>query len=291
MTSLSASPDQAVQSLFGERQKYEGWIAGLEMKRALTPTHIYERVHADYTARLQRVIEQLHSHRASLQEMANALSDRLTELDIEESKERDERAEADLRAAVGEYTPEQVTQTQKKCDEAITALNGQRSGVEVELLKLRTILDASPPASATPEPSRDTPAPRAPVSEATAATATNAQDFDDLQFLKAVVESPSGEQEAVPASVGAGSTSISGEHAQPSSVGSSERSTSSYGEPATSSRAPEIVQTPSESRSGSSFLKDVPPEQVKSLKCQECGTLNYPTEWYCERCGAELAAL
>jgi hypothetical protein len=32
-------------------------------------------------------------------------------------------------------------------------------------------------------------------------------------------------------------------------------------------------------------------EQVKTLKCQECGTLNYPTEWYCERCGAELAAL
>jgi uncharacterized OB-fold protein len=29
---------------------------------------------------------------------------------------------------------------------------------------------------------------------------------------------------------------------------------------------------------------------VKSLKCGECGTLNYPTEWYCERCGGELAA-
>ena len=39
------------------------------------------------------------------------------------------------------------------------------------------------------------------------------------------------------------------------------------------------------------YLRDVPPEQVKTLKCQECGTLNYPTEWYCERCGAELAAL
>ena len=40
-----------------------------------------------------------------------------------------------------------------------------------------------------------------------------------------------------------------------------------------------------------SYLRDMPPEQVKTLKCQECGTLNYPTEWYCERCGAELAAL
>ena len=32
-------------------------------------------------------------------------------------------------------------------------------------------------------------------------------------------------------------------------------------------------------------------EQSKTLKCGECGTMNYPTEWYCERCGAELAAL
>lgn len=31
--------------------------------------------------------------------------------------------------------------------------------------------------------------------------------------------------------------------------------------------------------------------QQKTLKCGECGTLNRPTEWYCERCGAELAAL
>ncbi|HEX9895666.1 MAG TPA: hypothetical protein VGA78_17175 [Gemmatimonadales bacterium] len=29
----------------------------------------------------------------------------------------------------------------------------------------------------------------------------------------------------------------------------------------------------------------------KTLKCAECGSMNRPTEWYCERCGAELAAL
>jgi uncharacterized OB-fold protein len=32
-------------------------------------------------------------------------------------------------------------------------------------------------------------------------------------------------------------------------------------------------------------------DHSKTLKCAECGALNYPTEWYCERCGAELAAL
>jgi hypothetical protein len=41
------------------------------------------------------------------------------------------------------------------------------------------------------------------------------------------------------------------------------------------------------------FLRSlaVTPEQTKTLKCTECGTMNFPTEWYCERCGGELAAL
>jgi uncharacterized OB-fold protein len=30
---------------------------------------------------------------------------------------------------------------------------------------------------------------------------------------------------------------------------------------------------------------------VKTLKCRQCGTMNLPTEWYCESCGFELAAV
>lgn len=32
-------------------------------------------------------------------------------------------------------------------------------------------------------------------------------------------------------------------------------------------------------------------DQSKTLKCPECGTPNHPTEWYCERCGGELATM
>ena len=31
-------------------------------------------------------------------------------------------------------------------------------------------------------------------------------------------------------------------------------------------------------------------EPRKTLRCTECGAMNAPTEWYCERCGGELAA-
>src|SRR5437773_1790175 len=32
-------------------------------------------------------------------------------------------------------------------------------------------------------------------------------------------------------------------------------------------------------------------EADRTLKCRECGAMNQPTEWYCEQCGAELAAM
>jgi hypothetical protein len=32
-------------------------------------------------------------------------------------------------------------------------------------------------------------------------------------------------------------------------------------------------------------------EVEKTLKCRDCGTMNLATEWYCENCGGELAAM
>ena len=78
--------------------------------------------------------------------------------------------------------------------------------------------------------------------------------------------------------------------------------------------APPPAATPTRSRASGGFTRspepvvpEPPPEPKapaadvsrdrssgsgqKTLKCGECGTLNRPTEWYCERCGAELAAL
>ena len=53
-----------------------------------------------------------------------------------------------------------------------------------------------------------------------------------------------------------------------------------------------LTPNPGPNAAGALDREERPSQTVaKTLKCGECGSLNRPTEWYCERCGAELAAL
>jgi hypothetical protein len=139
----------------------------------------------------------------------------------------------------------------------------------VELTRLREVLALNAPKTgATPRDGIRREAPRAP----TPLTPTGGVGFDELEFLKSVVDSRGRPVNPTP------STS------QPATGADSLNSFPAAGLPSESHVPRQSTQVPS-------FLKDVPSEQVKTLKCQECSTMNYPTEWYCERCGAELAAL
>jgi len=88
---------------------------------------------------------------------------------------------------------------------------------------------------------------------------------DELAFLKSVTEDDKGHAPSP--------RRASGSQYQPSIPGDPPR-----GAPmsAPSTSAPDLNDEP---------------EAVKTLKCRECGNMNQPTEWYCENCGAELAAL
>src|SRR4051794_16389115 len=103
----AGNPMEAVSSLLEERQRFEGWIATLEGRRANTPPHVYARVHADYERRLEEVLERLGGRTGELQAAVGDLRGRIDRLQEEENARRDERAEAELRATVGEYAPDE----------------------------------------------------------------------------------------------------------------------------------------------------------------------------------------
>ncbi|HMH56516.1 MAG TPA: hypothetical protein VK535_09685, partial [Gemmatimonadales bacterium] len=104
-------------------------------------------------------------------------------------------------------------------------------------------------------PPRSAPQPPTPQPEPAAA------EVDELTFLKSVSDE---EPRAAPRRTAASGSSSTATSAPP--------------------REPEVQTPPAPSGKAAAAV-------AKTLKCGDCGTLNRPTEWYCERCGAELAGV
>lgn len=344
-------------TLLGERRKYEEWIAALEAKREATPAHVYDRVHADYSSRLQHVMEELEARSAELDTQRESLRARVTELEAEEKAKREERAEAELRNTVGEYAADQWAQLVRDSDLTLTKVAAERSRIAAELESLERILesmdeDAEKAPTPTPPELPTVPAPKEEKPARAAGSSTPAKSgeaFDELAFLKSVVpegdkaERPrSGEaakldsprktpsatksvaSDAKPAGDGGKAPLKEGTSAKPAGAATAtapkdEKSAPAPAAPARPRREGEAdeggglplrssrVVTQAEvgtagienlqeknekkQKEPPAFLKNVPQEAQKTLKCGECSAMNYATEWYCERCGAELAAL
>ena len=338
MTSSEQNSMDVLNALMDERNRYEQWLAQLEARKGTTPPHVFERVRGDYGARLNGVLDQLSGRATELQATAGNLAERVAALYADETSLRDERAEAELRAAVGEFTLDHAREIMQRCDEQIAALGAERASIGAELGRVQEILAVAvrpptppagetsvvpietlapasappvasePPAAAPPAPAQATPRAPAPSS------------FDELAFLQSVVERPATAPVSVadvapeprierpaappapapapaPAAAPMRSAVLDEVPAIPvEAVAAAPARRNAPPTPVLTS-APLIAKDGHEPNAGltpgsiPAFLKDVPTEQIKTLKCQECGTMNYPTEWYCERCGGELAAM
>ncbi len=386
----SQSALNEVPALLEERRRYESWLAALAARRESTPLHVFERVQADYRARLERVAEQLASHRQAIEEERGNLQSRVSVLQAEEALRRDERAELELRAHVGELVGTEAESAFGTVDHSIGQLVDERQGLEARVAELTALITDEEPAKPEPEASEpvaespasvddsvsvaphsaevSTPEPvvaEEPVPDEEPATVGATQASDVPVAVEQAVEpahpaaapstAPSAKPDAKPDARPDVAASAAGSGAQPdgqrprgargsfdelaflsSVVGKNDGgSQAARKEVATAMPKPEaplverrssepLLRAPvgvvqEENAASESLLAGVENakhatgehplaanvaantpivlrpsttlEQAKTLKCNECGGLNYPTEWYCERCGAELAAL
>ena len=295
MTKPGGNPVDAVAGLMQERQRYEAWLHALEVKRSVTPPHVFERVKADYEARLRAVYEQLLGRATELQETLNVFTARMAKVQQEEAAKRDARYEAELRADVGELAAPEWREMQRKYDEEMARLGRERESIGVEIARLHQI--GAMTEGRSPEQRRATPSGSGSSNGPSLASGSGAParsgGFDELAFLKSVVEpvDARGGRRSAPAPQG-GSAPATGGSATPSRAPTPAPSgivSSKPDHPPGDPDAPR--EAPKDPEAVPEFLKDVPVEQAKTLKCAGCGAMNFPTEWYCERCGAELAAM
>ncbi|HYD51270.1 MAG TPA: Ran-binding zinc finger domain-containing protein, partial [Gemmatimonadaceae bacterium] len=124
------------------------------------------------------------------------------------------------------------------------------------------------------------------LSRPSAPTPTDRQQFDELEFLKSVADAVTpGAGLAVGAPTSPADLAPRAEHQAGASTHEAPPPN-----PLAGARRPAQPMGGNVTGSQPIVLRSET-SQTKTLKCSDCGAMNFPTEWYCERCGAELAAL
>jgi len=285
----------AATQLMAEREKYEQWLDDLEAKKDSTPAKVFDRVRQDYVARLQTVMEQLGQYTATLQEHAENLVAKLRELEDAEEENEEEQAEAALRKQVGEMTPAEWESGSRKAQRELAKIKENQLVILTDLNRIRDLLGGD---------------------DDDAKPAKTSADFNELEFLSSVVGSqsstslptpPAAQKKPTPSAPPAAvasprpTPSAPAAPAPPVAAAAPPPAPPAAAAPPPPTPAPAVDNTPKESAEAPPPAKfsDAPnalrssgeSEQPKTLKCTECGAMNYPSEWYCERCGAELTVV
>jgi outer membrane biosynthesis protein TonB len=293
MAKPTSEPDSTIEGLLQQRAQYQQWLARLDAAGDKAPPSVRDRVRGDYEARLKGVIEQLRGHSATISEELERHRKTQSGLDHEKRTVEEELSEAEVRHAVGEYNDDEWNRLAQESNDRLSRLRGELSGVGHEIARLAEVqglisgapkrpeapaaLPAPPPAAVapprepepepepvhladpTPPPVAARQAPRAPAREPEITHGPPAP-ADEMAFLKSVA--PDEDKKPAPAPAA--------RRSNPGGGGSG--------------RAAEAAATQAPAKPGATGV-------AKTLKCGDCGTLNRPTEWYCERCGAELAGI
>jgi hypothetical protein len=280
---MAKETDNSIEALLEQRAQFEQWLAKLDSAADKAPQAVRQKVRADYELRLRGVIDRLRSHAATIADELHRHQAAQGDLDAQRRHAEEELAEAEVRHTVGEFGDDEWRRISEESDSRLNGLREQLKTVGKEIARLAEVQSLIAAPTRAPEPVAAAPAPaaedvieREPIAEAPPPQRpapkqqpTRAREHehagppvDELAFLKSVAD-----EEAKPAAA-----------RRPSNPGPSGT--------AQGSRAVETAPAPPTPGG-----KTGGPGVAKTLKCGECGTLNRPTEWYCERCGAELAGV
>jgi len=364
MTEHSPLSIDDVRALAAERHRFDDWLSALEARREATPEHVYARVHGDYHARRDQVLSKLHEQAPALADLLASLDERSTELTGRMAAQEDERTEAMLRHAVGEYDDSAWHAVRERVEASLQEMGGEHAALEEQRNDVRHLLSEARPVL--PPPADIEPAVASEVASDVDGIAATTPDANPLEVEMDDAPSWMTEEVASPANAsGAPESSATapteGDHAPERTIsitetlaaieadvvddvlptsepdddstirrpmsGGFERpnfwGTREAGVPAAepSDAEPQDVYGDANPDHGVAadggktapsadafdelaFLRSVIDPQAqspsvpkapgtgapqKTLRCTECGTMNLPTEWYCERCGGELA--
>jgi hypothetical protein len=308
-----------IEGLLGVRQQITSWLDRLDAAGSRAPESVRTKVRADYRARLGQVVAQLGTHADLIASTLEGLRAQAKHYLQSRSEEYEIRSEAELRHTVGEYTDDEWQLVELESSGKIEGFDHELTRLASEIGRLEEVQ-----ALIMPAPARAATAPAAQATpEREEIHVTHGLDMEMPPMLDQ--EPLSGEQPALtlvrdqvtPAPPRPEAPRFVPRPGSPKPRESAPARAIPF--PTAPQQATQATQTgvptdelaflrsvtldsaPASARPASHPATPAPTPQDKedrasqtvarTLKCGECGSLNRPTEWYCERCGAELAAL
>lgn len=302
---MSEPPTQnlaEIEGLLASRQQIMGWLERLAEAGARAPEPVRIKVQADYRARLAQVVGQLSTHGDLIGSALAGLRAQTREFRQLRGEEREVRAEAELRHTVGEYTDDEWQLVELESSGKIEEFDQELDRLSKETKRLEEVQALITPVEREPLRLERT----APADEALA----DDEERPTIPDEPALTLVPEPEVELPPPAPRPEAPRFvpSGNPPRQRDSGSHRNTPRAPAPPPAPAPAPQdelaflrsVTLDPNAARltpqapGGIMGLEstDRPSQNAaKTLKCAECGSLNRPTEWYCERCGAELAAL
>jgi hypothetical protein len=305
MTRKPSRAQSSVERLIEQRRQYKDWLAKLDAEAAgAAPSHVADKVREDYAARLEAVTKELAQHEGSVRQALVEAGAHAEELMAERQARTDELAEARLRRQVGEFGEQRFEEVSARCKSAVAELTKEIASAERDIERLEEVLAMLEGKQAVGEPARPVapppappPAPRPvapppppkPESPPPAPKPRPSQmNLDELEFLRSVTgadapkapaAAPAAPPPPAPPPTAPAPPSPPPAAAQPPEA-----------PPPREKAPPPPAAAPAEKQVRPSANTREAEAQTKTLKCSECGTMNAQTEWYCEKCGAELSS-
>ena len=293
MAKPTPDSDSSIEGLLQQRAQYEQWLARLDSAGDKAPPTVRAKIRGDYESRLHGVIDQLRGHATTIAQELDRHKTTQSGLDRDKRRVEDDLAEAEVRHAVGEFTEEEWRRISDESSERLSRLRDDLRSVGTEISRLSEVQGLiggpskpapAPPPQAEERPVAAMPAPEPPpVVEAPPPPAPKPQPRPQAREPEPAHAAPPGDELAFIKSVAAEEQR---KPAPPPPSPAPSRRASNPGSGG-SARAESSAQAGAATAPGKPGGAGV----AKTLKCGECGTLNRPTEWYCERCGAELAGI
>lgn len=288
-----------VEKLIEQRRLFQDWMDKLTAGVDGMPPHVVERVRNDYRDRLTAVMTELGEHRDALREALDESQQRHDELDDQHQAKKDELAELRLRRHVGEMDEGRFKEQSNAMQVGIDQVKKDLASALRDIERYEEILDViaegdkpveeeeeeeKAPVAAKVEPKVEKPAVRPepeaepPRTERKSSPDVKKPGVDELAFLRSVTTTV-GAVKAPPAPPPAPAPPPKAKEPAPA--------------PVNFEAAPGLINLPpAPVEAPAPVTTQAPPAAKKEdgLTCGECGAKNRPTEWYCEKCGAELAA-